>query len=68
MNPHDKKAKKKFTPCPPCATGPQPVPDTALETPDSNVGADGQCIVPPHPESARQDTGEPCDDGRNGGR
>ena len=49
-------------------TGSQHVPDATLNVPDSNVGADGQCIVPPHPESVRQNTGEPCDDGRDGGR
>ncbi len=43
-------------------------PDVDLHTPDANVGMQGQCIVPPHPESVRADTGEPCDDGRDGGK
>lgn len=64
MNKHDKKDTKK---CNHEHTGPQPAPDATLENPDSNVAADGHCIMPLHPESVRQDTGEPCDDGRDGG-
>ena len=41
-------------------------PDADLHTPDANVGLEGECIVPAHPESVRQGTGEPCDDGRGG--
>lgn len=63
MNIHDKKNTKK---CAQSPTGPQPAPDAALVTPDSNVAADGHCIIPPHPESTRPGTGEPCDDGRDG--
>ena len=34
------------------------------ENPDENVGDDGDCMLPPHAESARMNTGAPCDDGR----
>lgn len=39
-------------------------PEAGQGTPDANVAADGHCLIPPHPESTRLDTGEPCDDGR----
>ena len=48
-------------------TGENREPDADLRTPDANVGMEGQCLVPPHPEAARPDTGEPCDDGRGAG-
>lgn len=48
--------------------GKGPQPDAGLANPGANVGMDDQCIVPDHPESARQDTGLPCDDGRGAGQ
>ena len=60
MNSHDIKERQKKT------GGKEP--DADLHIPDANVGMEGQCIVPPHPESVRADTGEPCDDGRSGGK
>ncbi len=62
MNAYNNNEEKKN------AQGGMAEPDPDLRTPDANVGMDGQCIVPPHPESVRPDTGEPCDDGRDGGK
>ena len=41
------------------------VPETEVMLPDANVGMDGSCIIPAHPENARANTGEPCSDGRS---
>lgn len=34
--------------------------------PDANVAPEGHCLTAAYPESTRLDTGEPCDDGRDG--
>lgn len=39
-------------------------PEIGQRAPNANVDSDEHCILPAHPESARLDTGEPCDDGR----
>ena len=54
--------KKKAGPVHTADAGKKPNAD--LPTPDANVGMDGECLVPAHPESVRPGTGEPCDDGR----
>lgn len=59
--------KKEHAKCGQGNGTPGNVPEVDMPTPDANVGIDGQCITPPHPESVREDTGEPCDDGRDGG-
>lgn len=59
--------KQEHKKCGQGSRGPVDVPEADMTTPDANVGSDGQCITPPHPESVREDTGEPCDDGRDGG-
>ena len=64
MNSHDIKERQKKD----GAAGNNAHPDADLHITDSNVGMDGECIVPPHPESVRVDTGEPCDDGRGAGK
>lgn len=51
-----------------CETkGPVPAeaPEAGLHVADANVYSDGSCAMPAHAESAREDTGEPCVDGRN---
>lgn len=65
-------APKKSTPeirkPKPCGIGQanEPAPGTA-DLPDANVAkATERCLVPPHAESTRLDTGEPCEDGRDG--
>ncbi|MCC8193193.1 MAG: hypothetical protein LIP28_00890 [Deltaproteobacteria bacterium] len=63
MNSYDIQERKKKD-----ASGEETQPDIDLQIPDANVGMDGECLVPPHPESVRPDTGEPCDDGRDGGK
>lgn len=64
MDPH----KNEHTQCDQGSGTPGNAPDTDRPTPDANVGIDGQCITPQHPESVRENTGEPCDDGRDGGQ
>ena len=44
---------------------PQPKP-AGKNLPDANVSKDGHCIVPAYAEATRADTGEPCEDGRDG--
>ena len=39
---------------------------TLHSNPDDNVGLDDDCIVAPHAESTRMNTGAPCNDGRDG--
>ena len=44
-------------------------PDAGIaQRPDENVDQDGNCISPAYGESVGPNTGEPCDDGRAGGR
>lgn len=64
MNTHDIKERQKKNMKP----GKGVPPDPNVHTHDANVGLGGECIIPPHPESARADTGDPCDDGRGAGK
>ena len=44
-------------------------PDTPItDRPDENVDQDGHCITPAYAEAVGPNTGEPCDDGRAGGK
>ena len=52
---------------PSCGTGPTKAPNPEMpKMPDANVAATtDHCIVPPHAEATRLDTGAPCGDGRD---
>lgn len=64
MNPRDRKKTGKRD----GVSGKKAQPSADLQTPNANVGPGGECIIPPHPESVRPNTGEPCDDDRSGVR
>ena len=59
--PRANKIKPEVPVCAANLTEPKP----GLKTPDANVDPDGQCTVPAYAETVRENTGEPCIDGRN---